>query len=133
MAPPARGPGESSPQKRPERPFSFSFRGQSWDVVIAGDRVSTPEENREIARWIARKVNRGTAPVVILIPEKGVSMIDAPGQPFYDPAADSALFDELEACVHHDEVRRIVRLPYHINDKQFSDHLVDEFLRLQRK
>jgi uncharacterized protein (UPF0261 family) len=93
---------------------------------------TTPEENREIARWIARKLNRATAPVVMLIPEKGVSMIDAPGQPFYDPAANARLFDELEACVHHDEVRRIIRLPYHINDKQFSEHLVNEFLRLQR-
>jgi uncharacterized protein (UPF0261 family) len=94
---------------------------------------TTPEENREIARWIACKVNRATAPVVMLIPEKGVSMIDAPGQPFYDPAADASLFEELDACVHQDEVRRIVRLPYHINDRQFSDRLVNEFLRLQRK
>jgi uncharacterized protein (UPF0261 family) len=93
---------------------------------------TTPEENREIARWIARKLNRATAPVVLLIPEQGVSMIDAPGQPFYDSAADASLFEELEACVHQDEVRRIVRLPYHINDRQFSEHLVNEFLRLQQ-
>jgi uncharacterized protein (UPF0261 family) len=93
---------------------------------------TTPEENREIARWIARKLNRATAPVVMLIPEKGVSMIDAPGQPFYDPGADASLFDEIEACVNQDEVRRIVRLPYHINDRQFSDRLVHEFLHLQR-
>jgi uncharacterized protein (UPF0261 family) len=91
---------------------------------------TTPDENREIASWIARKVNRATAPVVVLIPEKGVSMIDAPGQPFYDPAADAALFDELESHVHQDEVRRIVRLPYHINDTEFAGHLVDEFMRL---
>jgi uncharacterized protein (UPF0261 family) len=93
---------------------------------------TTPAENREIARWIARKVNRATAPVVILIPEKGVSMIDAPGQPFHDTVADGALFDELESCLHQDEIRRIIRLPYHINDRQFSEHLVNEFLRLQR-
>jgi uncharacterized protein (UPF0261 family) len=93
---------------------------------------TTPKENREIARWIARKLNRATAPVVILIPEKGVSMIDAPGQPFYDPAADASLFDELEARVNQDEIRRIVRLPFHINDKVFADQLVSEFLRLSQ-
>jgi uncharacterized protein (UPF0261 family) len=91
---------------------------------------TTPEENREIARWIARKLNRATAPVVILIPEKGVSMIDAPGQPFHDPAANSSLFDELESCLHQDKVRRVVRLPYHINDRPFAEHLVQEFVRL---
>jgi uncharacterized protein (UPF0261 family) len=94
---------------------------------------TTAEENREIARWIARKLNRATAPVVILIPEKGVSMIDAPGQPFYDPAANKSLFDELESCLHQDEIRRIVRLPYHINDRPFAEHLVNEFLRLQER
>jgi uncharacterized protein (UPF0261 family) len=94
---------------------------------------TTPEENREIARWIARKLNRATAPVILLIPEQGVSMIDAPGQPFYDPVANASLFDELEAGVHQDKVRRIVRLPYHINDKTFAEQLVNEFLLLLGK
>jgi uncharacterized protein (UPF0261 family) len=93
---------------------------------------TTPEENRQIARWIARKLNRATAPVTLLIPEKGVSMIDAPGQPFYDPAADACLFDELESSLQQDEIRRIVRLPYHINDKKFSEHLVNEYLYLSQ-
>jgi uncharacterized protein (UPF0261 family) len=92
---------------------------------------TTPDENRKIARWIARKLNRATSRVTVLIPERGVSAIDAPGQPFHDPAADAALFDELEVCVHQDELRRIIRLPYHINDKPFAEHLVDEFLNLQ--
>jgi uncharacterized protein (UPF0261 family) len=93
---------------------------------------TTPEENREIARWIARKINTATVPVTILIPELGLSMIDAPGQPFHDPIANAWLFDELEASVHQDELRRIIRLPYHINDKPFAEHLVAEFLDIQR-
>jgi uncharacterized protein (UPF0261 family) len=91
---------------------------------------TTPEENRQIARWIARKLNRATSPLVVLIPEGGVSAIDAPGQPFYDPDADAALFNELEACVEQNEQRRILRLPYHINDKPFAEQLVNEFLKL---
>jgi uncharacterized protein (UPF0261 family) len=92
---------------------------------------TTPDENRQIARWIARKLNRATAPYVVLIPEGGVSAIDAPGQPFYDPQADAALFDELESCVEQNEHRRIIRLPYHINDRPFAERLVEEFLGLQ--
>ena len=39
---------------------------------------TTAEENRSFARWIAEKLNRSTAPLVFLIPEKGVSALDAP-------------------------------------------------------
>ena len=51
---------------------------------------TTAEENRQIGRWIAQKLNRCNGPVRFLIPEKGVSMLDAPGQPFHDPIADAA-------------------------------------------
>ena len=88
---------------------------------------TTAEENRQIARWIAGKLNQSTAPVRILIPVKGVSMLDAPGQPFYDPAADQALFEELEREIRQTEQRRIIRLPCHINDPEFSRALVEQF------
>ena len=39
------------------------------------------------------KLNRMEGPVRFLIPEGGLSLIDAPGGPFWDPAADRALFD----------------------------------------
>jgi uncharacterized protein (UPF0261 family) len=92
---------------------------------------TTREENHQIARWIAGKLNRATSPLVVLIPERGVSAIDAPGQPFFDPDADAALFNELESCVEQNEHRRVVRLPYHINDRRFAEHLVQEFMSLQ--
>ena len=91
---------------------------------------TTPEENREFARWIARKLNSSTTPVTMLIPEAGISMIDAPGQAFHDPAADQALFDELENQIEQDDLRKITRLPHHINDAEFVDALVKEFERL---
>ena len=48
--------------------------------------------------WIAERLNRCGGEVRFLIPENGVSAIDAPGQPFYDPEADAALFDALVAA-----------------------------------
>jgi uncharacterized protein (UPF0261 family) len=92
---------------------------------------TTAEENRQFARWIAEKVNRSTAPLTILIPEKGVSALDAAGQPFFDPAADAVLFDELERAVQQTEHRQIRRLPLHINDPAFSRALVEAFLELR--
>ena len=54
------------------------------------------EENQKMGQWIARKLNQMEAPVRFFIPEKGVSALSIKGQPFYDTAADKALFDTLE-------------------------------------
>lgn len=91
---------------------------------------TTPDENRQFARWIASKLNRSTAPLTLLIPELGLSAIDAPGQPFHDPEANSVLFEELERSVAQTEQRRIERLPLHINDPKFAAALVAEFSAL---
>jgi uncharacterized protein (UPF0261 family) len=92
---------------------------------------TTPDENRRCARWIAGKLNRAQAPFRLLIPEKGVSALDAPGKPFFDPQSDSALFDELEAAIVPDLVGSIIRLPYHINDPAFAAALVENFMSLR--
>jgi len=88
---------------------------------------TTPEENRAFARWMMPKLNRSLAPLVLLIPEKGVSLLDAPGQPFHDPEADAALFEEIEKLFQPAINRRLRRLPYHINDPEFAREAVREF------
>jgi len=91
---------------------------------------TTPEENKQMGEWIAEKLNRCEGEVRFLIPEKGVSMIDAPGMPFYDPEADKALFDAIEENFNQTDSRRLLKLPYHINDKEFADELVKIFSKL---
>lgn len=88
------------------------------------------EENLQIAGWIAGKLNRSTAPLTLLIPEGGISLIDVPGQPFHDPKADQALFNELERCLHVTADRRLVRLPFAINAPEFSAAVLQEFQQL---
>lgn len=94
---------------------------------------TTIEENRRIATFIADKLNRASAPWCLLVPEVGVSSLDAPGQPFHDPQADAALFDQLEQRLQRSSDRRVIRLPYHINDSEFSLALVEQFRELQRR
>jgi uncharacterized protein (UPF0261 family) len=89
---------------------------------------TTAAECRVIGERIASQLNRSTAPVVVLFPLRGVSMIDAEGQPFHDPGADAALFDSLRA--HLSPAIRVRELDLHINDKAFADQLVAELLRL---
>jgi uncharacterized protein (UPF0261 family) len=91
---------------------------------------TTPEENAAMGRWIAERLNRCEGPVRFLIPEGGVSMIDAPGRPFHDPAADRALFDALETTFRPAPNRQLIRLPGNINDPAFADALVRSFLEV---
>jgi uncharacterized protein (UPF0261 family) len=68
-----------------------------------------------------------------LIPEKGVSALDAPGKPFFDPAADAALFAAIEKTMTQTEDRRLERLPFHINDPEFSTAIAASYLQLQNQ
>ncbi|HSK41586.1 MAG TPA: Tm-1-like ATP-binding domain-containing protein [Arenibaculum sp.] len=88
---------------------------------------TTREENRAMGEWIARKLNACTGPVRFLLPEGGVSALDAPGEPFHDPGADAALFDALERTFIPTPHRRLVRLPHHVNDPAFAEALVLNF------
>ena len=83
-----------------------------------------------IARWLAAKWNRSTAPLTVLVPERGLSAIDVLGGPFYDPHADAALFDELAVRLQTSAERKLVRLPLHVNDPAFGEALVEEFVAL---
>jgi uncharacterized protein (UPF0261 family) len=80
---------------------------------------TTPDENVAIGSFIAAKLNACDGPVRFLLPEGGVSLIDAPGQPFHDPEADEALFSTLEAEVDQTADRVLRRVPHNINDEPF--------------
>jgi uncharacterized protein (UPF0261 family) len=88
---------------------------------------TTPEENRRMGEWIGEKLNACEGEVRFLLPEGGVSLIDAPCEPFHDPAADAALFEALEATVRQTARRRLIRLPHNVNDPQFAAALVQHF------
>ncbi|WID99948.1 Tm-1-like ATP-binding domain-containing protein (plasmid) [Bosea vestrisii] len=85
---------------------------------------TTAEENTRMGAWLGKRLNRCNGPVRFLIPEGGVSLLDTPGQAFHDPAADAALFDALERTLKPGPRRKLLRLPYAINDPAFADVLV---------
>jgi uncharacterized protein (UPF0261 family) len=53
---------------------------------------TTPEECAELGRRVAAKLSAATGPVALYVPLRGVSAIAVEGGPFFDPAADEALF-----------------------------------------
>ena len=84
---------------------------------------TTPEECAELGRIIARKLNVARGPITLFIPLKGVSLIDAVGQPFHDPAADQALFEALRGDLNSTvEVRE---LDTDLNDPAFALAMAD--------
>ena len=89
---------------------------------------TTVEENIAIGRFLAEKLNACTGPTRFLLPTGGVSALDAPGHPFWDPAADDALFSTIEAAVHRSGVVR--RVSHHINDPEFADAVVAEWQKV---
>ena len=88
---------------------------------------TTAEECASIGRWIGERLNRCDGEVRFLLPERGVSAIDVPGQPFHDPEADAALFATLEATIEPTEKRRVIRIPHAINDPEFAAAAVAAF------
>jgi uncharacterized protein (UPF0261 family) len=77
-------------------------------------------------------LNQMNGPVRFLIPEGGLSLLDLPGKPFYDPEADAALFNAIERTVNQTEKRRLIRLPYDVNNPAFADALVSNFNEIMR-
>lgn len=88
---------------------------------------TTVEECVQIGTFIAEKLSRTTGPLTLLIPEGGLSLIDAPGMPFHDPDADSALFQTIESKLSSAPNRKVIRVPAHINDAAFAAAAVSAF------
>jgi len=91
---------------------------------------TSADECDAIGRRIAGQLNRATGPTVVVLPMRGVSAIDAEGQPFYDPHANRALFTSLRS--HLDPRIRVVEVDAHINDPSFAEAVSTEMLDLLR-
>jgi uncharacterized protein (UPF0261 family)/ABC-type branched-subunit amino acid transport system ATPase component len=115
------GPRDTVPEK---------FRNRRFVVHNANVTLmrTTPEENRAAGEWFGERLNRMEGPVRVLLPEGGVSALDAPGKPFHDPGADAALFDALEGTVRQTPRRRIERVKANVNDDVFISAMTAAFL-----
>jgi uncharacterized protein (UPF0261 family) len=89
---------------------------------------TTAEELEQIAAWISAKLNASKGPVRLLLPEKGVSALDAAGQKFHDPSANDALFKAFEGHFAKSATHQLIRVPHHINDAPFVE-VVEKHVR----
>jgi len=88
---------------------------------------TNPEECAKLGRILAEKINAYTAPVTVLLPLKGISVISAPGQSFHDPAADEALFKGIKDHLRSDIP--VIEQDAEINDPAFAKACAEALLR----
>jgi uncharacterized protein (UPF0261 family) len=109
------------PEMIPERYRQRKFHVHNPQVTLMR---TTAEENARMGRWIGERLNQMDGPVRFFLPEGGVSALDAPGQPFWEPEADAALFRALEQTVRQTGSRQLIRIRRNINEPEFAAAVV---------
>ena len=111
------GPKDSVPERFADRQFHV----HNPQVTLMR---TTPEENAELGRILAEKLNAATGPTALALPLEGVSMLDVEGEPFHDPEADAALFDALRE--HLDDDVELIEVETDVNDESFARTIAEK-------
>ena len=99
----------------------------SWAPDVTLLRTNK-EENELLGERLAKKINQSPAPVVVLLPLKGISQVDAEGGIFHRPDFDQALFESIKRNVNREI--KVIEANAHINDEAFSTLLVEQLLTI---
>ncbi|MGC8873495.1 MAG: Tm-1-like ATP-binding domain-containing protein [Chloroflexia bacterium] len=101
-----------------------------WNPNVTLLRTNV-EENKRIGQMLAAAANAATGPVAIVLPLKGVSMLDSPGGAFWDPEADRACFEAIKANVRPDIP--VIEMDCNINDPEFADRCAQLLLEMLKR
>jgi len=96
-----------------------------WNPNVTLMRT-TPEENTQLGKIFAEKLNRATAPAAVFIPKRGWSELDREGQPFWWPEANQAFVSALKENLRADIP--VVQVDCDINDPGFSREVAETLL-----
>ena len=83
-----------------------------------------------MAAILGDRCNTAKGPVAILIPLGGFSAFDHPQGPFYDPKAPKVFAETLKKKLT--QKIPLHTFPYHINDPEFAQALIQAFENLVR-
>jgi uncharacterized protein (UPF0261 family) len=87
-----------------------------------------PEELKEVAGVFAEKLNRAKGPVVVLIPQKGWSAADLPGNDTHDPAEDQLFTQVLREQLKPDI--KIIEVASNMEDPEFAAAVVENAVKI---
>ena len=111
----------------PDRYRKANRKLYEWNPSVTLMRTSV-EENKLMAERFAEKLNASTGPVAVLLPMRGVSILDGHDQPFRDRDADHAFFVTLRSRLRPDIP--VTDVDANINDPAFSNKAVEVMLQL---
>jgi uncharacterized protein (UPF0261 family) len=108
-------------------PATVPERYKLRDLIYVTPQVTvmrtTAEENEKIANWFGSKLSQCKGPVCILLPMMGLSTEHT----LESDSALDGLYTSLEGAISPSANRRVTRLPYNINDKEFAAAIVNSF------
>lgn len=116
------------PESVPQKFAGRNFYPHNPQVTLMR---TTPEENAQLGKIIAEKLNLSKGPVTVLLPLKAISVISAAGQKFHNPAADEALFQSLKDSLRKDI--EVIELDSTINDEIFATACANKLLANLKK
>ncbi|MGE5603007.1 MAG: Tm-1-like ATP-binding domain-containing protein, partial [Nitrososphaerales archaeon] len=105
------GPAESLPPELKRRPYIV----HNPNITLVR---TTADEMARVGRLLAERINAANGAAAVLVPTRGLSEANRPGQALYDPDADAALFEALQTGLSaRVEFQTIAA---HINDAAFA-------------
>lgn len=111
---------------------SLTVEQRSRPLIIHNSNITlirtAKGEMEELGRLMADRLNDAHGPAAVLIPMGGFSFSDRPGHAFYDPKADAALVDALEAEL---SLRvDLLKIDAHVNEPAFAEAVVAKMQEL---
>lgn len=91
---------------------------------------TTKQEMEVVAKILAKYCNQAKGPVSCIVPRGGFSAFDHKGGPFYDPDASKFYAATFKSRLLPSVPLQI--LPYHINDPEFSEAVIEAMNGLLR-
>lgn len=85
-------------------------------------------ENRKMGEMLAAAANGANGPIAVILPLKGVSMLDSQGERFWDPAADAACYTAIRENLRPGI--EVIESDHNINDPEFADLCANTLLKL---
>lgn len=112
------------PSSVPEKFQGRLFHEHNSSVTLMR---TTREECSRLGEILAQKINlASTEMTVVVLPLKGVSLLDEVGEKFHDAEADQALFAGLKSGVRC----KVLEVNAAINDREFSEAAVKALLSI---
>lgn len=114
---------DTVPQKYRERNL------YEWNPNVTLLRTNV-EENRKMGEMLSAAANAASGPVSVILPLKGVSMLDSLGERFWNPEADSACFTAIRQNLRPGI--DVIESEHNINEPEFADLCANTLLKLLR-